>query len=445
MRILYRGSLGAALLLLSVTAAAGGGQAQASARPPAAAEHTIDFARHIKPLQRSQPDAPASNLRAAAGSVEITPPIGTPLAGYGDRTGGSTGIKDPLRAGVLVLDDGSTRVAIVRLDLIEIGEDETRLIRDMIVEGSGIPADHILVNASHTHGAPRLDADSAYGRLVAGKVAGMVRSATDRLRPATLGYAEEEITSCVNRRLVNDEGEAEMRPNPSGPMDPRARVMRFDAAGGETLAILFHVACHANVFRSDNTEITADYPGYARQFVERVYAGAPALYLSGAGGNVRPNLPSADGFRSGDADDLRWVGRDVGAAVVQAAAGAGRRDAVSKRAMDYEIASKTRVIELPAKDGGTIPLEIQALRVGPLLFLTIPGEPFIQYNRQVEEALSDFETRVMVVGYANGAHGYFCTADSYRYNGYEPGVTKFAPEAEAVLVNMLIELGREVL
>ena len=390
-------------------------------------------------------DVPPSNLRAAAGKVDITPPLGIPLAGYGDRTGPASGVKDPLRAGVLILDDGASRASIVTLDLIGVGEEETRLIREMIEDKTGIPGDHILVNASHTHGGPRLEAGSDYGRHVAAEVAGLAETVASRLKPASVGYATEEITSCVNRRLLNAEGEAEMRPNPAGPADPRVRVARVDAADGETLAILFHLACHANVFRNENTEITADYPGLAQELVEDVYAGAAAMYLSGAGANLRPNLPSADGFRSGDDDDLEWIGVDVGAAVLQASARTGSREARMQRESTYDIAAASRTVELPAKDGEPIPIEIQALRVGRTLFLTIPGEPFIQYNTQVEEALGGEDLRVMVVGYANGAHGYFCTADSYRFGGYEPGVSKFAPEAEAILVDALVALGRGTL
>lgn len=397
---------------------------------------------------RAQSDAaggPASNLTAAAEKVDITPPIGVPLAGFGDRTGPSTGIKDALHAGVLVVDDGTRRAAIVTLDLIGIGEAETRRIRERIEELTGIPGDHILVNASHTHGSPRPEAATDYGRLLAAKVAGAAGAAAAQLRPATVGYADEEITACVNRRLVNAQGEAEMRPNPDGAFDPRARVIRLDAASGEPLAILFHVACHANVYRNENTEITADYPGFAQRFIEAVYEGAPALYLSGAGADARPNLPSTDGFRNGDDDDLMWVGRDVGAAVVQASARAGSREERLRRTTDYEVSARKSVVELPVKEGEPVSIEIQALRVGPLLFVTIPGEPFIEYNRQVEAALARDDLRVMVVGYANGSHGYFCTEDSYRFGGYEPGVSKFAPEAEPILVEALIALGREVL
>ena len=56
-----------------------------------------------------------SNLRVGIAKVDITPPADTPVVGHVRPT---NGIRDPIRAGVLVLSNGETQVAIVTLDLI---------------------------------------------------------------------------------------------------------------------------------------------------------------------------------------------------------------------------------------------------------------------------------------------------------------------------------------
>src|SRR6266508_3884810 len=62
---------------------------------------------------------PAATLRVGMASVDITPPVGTPLGGYAARRGApSTGVHDPITARALVLDDGAGPVAIVATDLI---------------------------------------------------------------------------------------------------------------------------------------------------------------------------------------------------------------------------------------------------------------------------------------------------------------------------------------
>ena len=60
-------------------------------------------------------------MRIGAAAIDITPPVGTALDGYGGRTDVSLGVHDPLYARALYLDDGATQVALVVCDLIGIG------------------------------------------------------------------------------------------------------------------------------------------------------------------------------------------------------------------------------------------------------------------------------------------------------------------------------------
>jgi neutral ceramidase len=56
-------------------------------------------------------------VMAGVGKADITPPLGTPLAGYGGRLGGpSTGVRDPCEARALVIDNGSHKLALVAVD-----------------------------------------------------------------------------------------------------------------------------------------------------------------------------------------------------------------------------------------------------------------------------------------------------------------------------------------
>ena len=99
--------------------------------------------------------ASAAGFSAGVGRAEITPPAGTPLGGYGARKGRpSTGAHDPLFAKALVLDDGTTRVAIVTTDLVGTNAEMKRRVS----ERTGIPPERLLLCASHTHSGP-----GAYG------------------------------------------------------------------------------------------------------------------------------------------------------------------------------------------------------------------------------------------------------------------------------------------
>ena len=61
--------------------------------------------------------AAAGPLKAGVARVDITPPLGLTMYGYGGRKAGATGVRDPLMARVLVLEAGDTRIAFVGLDL----------------------------------------------------------------------------------------------------------------------------------------------------------------------------------------------------------------------------------------------------------------------------------------------------------------------------------------
>ena len=73
-----------------------------------------------------------SNLRAGVAKVDITPPPGTKVVGHVRET---HGVRDPIRAAILLLDDGKTKAAIVTFDLIASWDELVREVRDVGVEG----------------------------------------------------------------------------------------------------------------------------------------------------------------------------------------------------------------------------------------------------------------------------------------------------------------------
>ena len=82
---------------------------------------------------------------------------------------------------------------------------------------------------------------------------------------------------------------------------------------------------------------------------------------------------------------------------------------------------------------------LQALKIGPYLLLTIPGEPMVEYGLQVERAIGDRAIPI-VIGYANGSLGYICTDKAFEEGGYEPNHSQSGPGAEKVIVRELLGL-----
>jgi hypothetical protein len=392
-----------------------------------------------------------SNLKAGAAKVDITPAEVTNLTVTG-HTRVVNGVRDPLRAGVLVLDDGETKAAIVTMDVISAWEDMVAQARAAIEKETGVPAANIMICASHNHSGPGWVENLRWASEVIGKLTTASREAMANLRPTSIGLAEDRISFGINRRKTID-GRAVVSLNPDGPNDPRVKVLRFDDGRSLTpVAILMHAVCHPCFFTWGDKGsppypkgfpmLTADFPGEAQSFVESVYGGKTAsLFLQGCAGDIRPNLPGYP-YRCADEADIQWAGRDLGGAVVRAAAFSLTREQLAKRATYYPLRVASEVVELPGKEG-PVKAELMAMKIGPYLLLTMPGEPMVEYGFKLEQAIADRAIPV-IVGYANGSIGYIATAEAHQVGGYEPNLSKLKPEAEAVLLKKLGELADRV-
>jgi len=385
-----------------------------------------------------------SNLRAGAAKVDITPVdvTGISIAGHRRQV---NGVRDPLRAGVLILDNGDTKAAIVTLDTIAAWEEMVKLARPAIEKETGVPAANILIAASHNHSGPGFTENLRWSGELIEKLAAAAKDAAASLRPVSVGYAEDQIGFGINRRKTID-GRAVVRLNPDGPNDPRVKVLRFDDGKSLTpVAVLMHAVCHpcfftwgdkgSSPYPNGYPKMSADFPGEAQSFVEMVYGKqTSALFLQGCAGDIRPNLPGYP-YRCADEADIQWAGRDLGGATVRALAVSVTREKLQERATFYPIRVASSVIELPGKEG-VLNAELMAMKIGPYLLLTMPGEPMVEYGFKLEAAIADRAIPV-IVGYANGNVGYLATQESYAAGGYEPNTSRLKAEAEGIILKEL--------
>jgi hypothetical protein len=391
-----------------------------------------------------------SNLRASVAKIDITPPADTPVVGHVRPT---NGVRDPIRAGVLLLANEQTRAAIVTLDLLDTPSDLVAALRDAVAQNTEAPRENILVAASHNHSGPGWSRESLWSREMVAKIAAASAAAAKEMRPVTIGYGEDRIDFNINRRKVIN-GRAVVRLDPDGPCDHRVKVLRFDDGRSlEPMSILMHAVCHPCVFTWGDKltppfpngfpKMSADFPGEAQTFVETVYGSKThAMFLQGCAGDIRPNLPGMP-YRCGDEADIKWTGRGLGCAVVRAADRSVVREELAKRKTIYPLKCATSVIELPGKKE-KLACEMQAMRIGDFLLLAIPGEPMVEYGFQIEKAIADRAIPI-VIGYANGHLGYICTAKSHEYGGYEPNMSHLLPEAEPLILEELGRLSDKVL
>ena len=88
-----------------------------------------------------------------------------------------------------------------------------------------------------------------------------------------------------------------------------------------------------------------------------------------------------------------------------------------------------------------ISVVIQAIKLGDVDIITVPGEIFVEY--QLAFRVHGFPKRSMIFGYANGYVGYIPNKAAVKFGGYgtEPNIIQQVyPEAGETMLNTGIEL-----
>ena len=158
--------------------------------------------------------APRS-LRAGAAKANMTLPLGANNGGVILRGGPARQVHDELHARCLVLDDGTTQLALVICDLRMISRNLVDRAKQLAASALGWPAENMLVAATHTHAAPGLvniqegAIDRWYADFVVLRIGDAIRRAAAQLAPARIGWASIAKPEHVfNRRWKVKPGDA---------------------------------------------------------------------------------------------------------------------------------------------------------------------------------------------------------------------------------------------
>ncbi|MGI5818332.1 MAG: hypothetical protein ACOX9R_09550 [Armatimonadota bacterium] len=283
--------------------------------------------------------------RAGFFESDVTPPVGSFLAGFPNRSEGSRGIDDPLYLRVLALeDDAGARVVLVTADLLKWPRDLSWRTKLWAETELGLPAPALILNLSHTHSAPGLflqrcyphwPIDREYICSLEQTIREGIAAALADLQPTRVEHGLGEAHFGVSRRLPDPQtGVVTMRPNEDGYHDPDLPLFAF-YRGDQLDAVLYSYACHPT---SKNTlMISADWPGLvSRGLKDELGPGVMTHFAQGAGASVMPRVSQRDG----DEQYARYL-RDVAGEI----AGFVRSDAM--RLIDLSLAAAEREFSIP--------------------------------------------------------------------------------------------------
>ena len=452
----------------------------------------------------------AAPLKAGAAAADITPkefPMNMP-GGFNANL--ATTAHDPLNARALVLDDGKTQVVWVVIDNLGVPKKVVAEAKELAAKATGIPVEHMLVSGTHTHsGVNPADEPSAadakavaYRQVMLEGISQAIIRAHASLRPAAVGAAARPLTHEVfNRRWYLKPGkmppnpfgeydQVKMNPGtspdvldrPAGPTDPDISVLSVVDAKRKPLALFANYSLHY-VGGTPAGQVSADYYGeFARLMPSRLGAGEGfvAAMSNGTSGDInnvpflvgRPPRAPFEQIRivAGEAADVAWQAvRDIPKHQNNVVLGVRQRLVTlkyrkpTKEQLLYAqailaIKDKEAIARLPrlAQDYAartlsaanrpeeTVDVILQTIRVGDVVLCAVPFETFAETGLELKQK-SPFG-RTIVIGIANGKHGYLPTPRHHELGGYETwlGTNQVQKDASEIVVRNLVEMMGEM-
>lgn len=429
------------------------------------------------------------NTKAGFAEKDITPALGMEQpGGYGKVFHKS--VHDPCKVRASVFLDGATAVAIVAVDALMLPAALVAAARKRIEAGTGIAADAILIAATHSHSSGPTGmiqpgefdwadnlikelayeksscADAAYLKTVEDQVVAAVTEAHGRAAEARLGVGRgTEDTVAFNRRFFMKNGISYTHPGqlnpdiirPAGPVDPEVGVIGAWDAGGKCIGCIVNYTCHTT---TNPGGISANWVYYLEQTIRGAFGpDCVVVFIQGAAGDVtQVDNRNPHVNRQGE-EWARFVGARVGAEAVKVLLDMPRgtltplaykvhRENMKRRLPSpakvkealslvrkkpeevgttvWTFAKETVMLDAKARREPAVPVEVQAIQVGPAVFVTNPAEYFCQFGLDIK-ANSPFEYTFISM-LANGCVGYVPTDEALAQGGggYETRLTLYS-------------------
>ena len=377
------------------------------------------------------PGVYTQTFKAAAAVRVITPDPLLPVSGGIGTPKPATIKQGELYARVMVLEKGSTRVAIVNVDNLGwpsvLGNKSRALIK-------GIPSENILIGATHTHSAPdaygfpdengKSYADIKYLNWCVQQIADAVNEAINKLEPAALKTAVGEAKGKIAYNYYAPDL-----------YDPRCGVIQPIATTGKNkgkpIATLVNYAIHPEVIGSKQGILSPDLCGPLYSRIE-TKGGGVAIFMNGAqGGMVTADTRINDNTEANHWAECERIGnlladeamRIIAEAPVQTNPGLYCAARTIKFPIDSDI-MKYILSHSPLKLAGNnhntdfAETQLNLLNIGSAQVLSIPGEALPNIGYYVKRHMKTRQP--FLFGLTNDAFGYMLTkVDFNSFKRYE--------------------------
>lgn len=434
----------------------------------------------------------SGDLNVGSASVKITPPVGTPMAGY-YYVRGAEKVHDDLFSKALIIEKNDQKVAIVSCDLIEVPAELVAEVREMARKITGIPADHIMIGATHSHTGPVIPSQAypstakgesaeilnKYMKELPGLIAQSIKLANDALQPSVLsfGLGQEESIS-FNRRFYMKDGTVGWNPGklnpmiikPAGPIDPDVQVLFAETVKGKALFTYVDFTLHLDI--TGGLEISADMPYTLSKILgETKSREMITMFAQGCSGNINHLNVKSGAAQNGHAEAER-IGTILAAEVLKTLTHT-KLLAVNKIFVKTEIVKLKlaefsandvlwaeqiiakygdadsdpfidkvkahQVLDLKNRKGKPIDAEVQVFALGDsCAVVSLPGEIFVELGMYIKSRSPYPHT--IIVELANGSVDYIPDMNAFIEGNYEPVSARCAPGSGELLTKRVLEM-----
>ena len=422
--------------------------------------------------EKSEGGEQKAAMQVGFGKSNMMPETVVTIAGGEDPNRLSTGYLDYLTATCIAFSDGNKTVLLYTVDMQCLTSGFLGNIYDVISKDTGIPKEDIMISCTHDHSSPSMtmthtgisefrSGPFAYAMLAAAK------AAISDLAPVETYIGESKTEGMVFVRHYNMEDGSVAGPaygnlvadeivSHAYESDETIQIVKFErTAAGKTDIVLFNLGCHATYYSSTaTTNLSADFPGPARDYVAN-NADCYAAYFMSAAGDQTPNsrfeqvkhnlshkefgeklgkyvVDSLDSLTKVDSGDVKLT--EVKYVAQSNQLNLDRLgDARSLWALfeqkGYDIANtqareegfksiyECRSIIQSASRPKTKTVNINVLSAGDVSFAIFPGEMFSSTGKYIRDNSPYDMTFVLTC--ANGYDGYFPDERGYSYGCYE--------------------------
>ena len=436
----------------------------------------------------------------------ITPPMGIHMSGYYE-TRVAKGVLDDLFVSAVSFDDGNKKAVIIGVDTLMMASSQCRKCIKLVADKCSIDEKSIFINCSHTHTGGSIDlkplgnnpGDKEYEKYMFEKIAEAAKKSFENMKDSAFFAADGKAENIsFLRRYKMKNGNTQTNPGvenpdidqPLGMVNDTVKLLKIVRDDGDDIFII-NFGTHADTVGGEM--ISADWPGFVRNTIEKALDGVKCLFLTGAQGDVNHINPHPTTFdRIGlDYNTFDGVPRSYSHAKHMGQVVAGAVLLICEKAVpidNNEIAFETLEVVLPSNQDNSrleeaeriyklheegkdseIPFEkmelttviaearrivtlqngpesfaytISGIKIGEAVFLGTPGELFSEIGLKIQEN-SQFAT-TFVCCLTNGGDTYFPTSSAYDEGGYESRTSFLKKGGDKIIIDSMKTLCKKL-